>query len=104
VIGKPADDSINRLKALASANVEFTGFVPEETLIEWCQRAKAVCQLSYHEAFSVSLGEAMACGCIPLPRTAGHCLKSPETADFIQNTKTRKVLQRPSKSIKIEQA
>ena len=64
VIGKFMDDSIDYLKSIASPNVEFTGFVSDEDLIKWYQRAKVICQLSYYEAFGLSPAEGMACCCV----------------------------------------
>jgi glycosyltransferase involved in cell wall biosynthesis len=68
IIGKHADDSINYLKAKAPPNVTFTDFVETEKLVEWYQRAKVYCQLSYHESemSGGAVGEAMACECIPV--------------------------------------
>jgi glycosyltransferase involved in cell wall biosynthesis len=68
LIGKHADDSINYLRAKAPPNVTFTGFVKTEKLVEWYQRAKVYCQLSYHESemSGGAVGEAMACECIPV--------------------------------------
>jgi glycosyltransferase involved in cell wall biosynthesis len=80
VIGKFADNSIDYLKSIAPSNVEFTGFVTEQDLIKWFQRAKVYVQLSKHEAFGISVAEAMLCGCIPvvcncgaLPEVVGNC-------------------------------
>lgn len=66
VIGKFVDDSIDYLKSIAPPNVEFTGFVSEDELIKWYQKAKVICQLSYYEAFGLTPAEGMACGCIPV--------------------------------------
>jgi len=66
VIGKFMDDSINYLKSIAPSNVEFTGFVSDDDLIKWYQKAKVVCQLSYYEAFGIAPAEGMASGCIPV--------------------------------------
>ena len=66
VIGKFVDNSIGYLKSIAPSNVEFTGFVPDEDLTKWYQKAKVICQISYYEAFGISLGEGMACCCIPV--------------------------------------
>ena len=68
LIGKHADDSIDYLKAKAPPNVAFTDFVKTEKLVEWYQRAKVYCQLSYHESemSGGAVGEAMACECIPV--------------------------------------
>ena len=42
------------------------GFLPHDSLIEYYQKAKVYCQLSYRESFGVSLAEAMLCGCVPV--------------------------------------
>jgi glycosyltransferase involved in cell wall biosynthesis len=65
LIGKH-DDSVNKLKEIAGPNVKFTGYVSDEELLQHYQTAKVYCQLSAHEGFGVSLGEAMACGCVPV--------------------------------------
>jgi len=83
LVGPHIDDAINYLKAIAPPNVEFTGYVPEDVLIRWYQRAKVYCQLSYQEGEGAggALGEAMACECVPvvsekavaLRETVGDC-------------------------------
>lgn len=66
LIGSHTDDSVYYLKGIAPSNVEFTGYVSEEELIRWYQRAKVYCQLSYQEGFGVAVIEAMACECVPV--------------------------------------
>lgn len=66
LIGPRGDDSINYLRKISSPNVEFTGYVSDEELLEWYQKTKVYCQLSYEEGFGVALVEAMACECIPV--------------------------------------
>ncbi len=66
LIGKFMDDTIDHLRSIAPSNVEFTGYIKEEELIRYYQRAKIYCQLSIHEGFGVALAEAMACGCVPV--------------------------------------
>lgn len=66
VIGKYFKDSIGYLKSIAPQNVEFTGFVSQNELIKWYQKAKVICQLSYYEAFGLTPAEGMACKCIPV--------------------------------------
>ncbi len=56
----------NKLKAIASQNIQFTGYLSIERLIRLYQNAKVYAQLSYHESFGVSLAEAMSCQCIPV--------------------------------------
>ena len=59
-------ESIKYLKSTAPQNVEFTGFVSDKELIEWYQKAKVYVQISAHEAFGISLAEAMLCECVPV--------------------------------------
>jgi len=71
LIGKHYDNSIDYLKSIAPSNVLFAGFVPDEELIRYYQKAKVYCQVSLHEAFGVSLAEAMACECVPVVTNQG---------------------------------
>ena len=59
-------DTINYLKTLATSNVKFIGFLSQEDLIQYYQKAKVYCQLSYRESFGMSLAEAMLCECVPV--------------------------------------
>ena len=61
-----SEDTINYLKTLATSNVEFIGFLSQEDLIQYYQKAKVYCQLSYRESFGISLAEAMLCDCVPV--------------------------------------
>lgn len=47
-------------------NITFTGFVPDEELLHWYQKAKVYCQLSYYESYGIAPAEAMLCECIPI--------------------------------------
>lgn len=71
LIGKCVDDTTDKLTLLASPNVQFVGYVSEDELIKWCQRAKVYCQLSLHEGFGIALAEAMLCGCVPVVTNKG---------------------------------
>ena len=71
-------DTINYLKTLATSNVKFISFLSQEDLVQYYQKAKVYCQLSYRESFGMSLAEAMLCECVPvvtnnaaLPEVAG---------------------------------
>ena len=66
MIGKILDDSIKKLRSKASRNVKFTGYVSDESLLRYYQKAKVYCQLSTQESFGVALAEAMSCGCVPV--------------------------------------
>jgi len=65
IIGLP-DDVIDSLKSSKPANVELLGFVAHDNLLQYYQKAKVYCQLSYRESFGMSLAEAMACECVPV--------------------------------------
>ncbi|AGB04672.1 glycosyltransferase [Aciduliprofundum sp. MAR08-339] len=55
------------LENIAPKNVEIIGYISrDEDLVNWLQRAKVICQLSYYEAFGLAPAEGMACGCIPV--------------------------------------
>jgi len=71
LVGRWYDDSIQELKAMATPNVEFTGFVSDEELIGWYQRASVYVQASLHEGFGLSVAEAMTASCIPVVSRAG---------------------------------
>ena len=66
LIGKHIDDSINYLKSIAPSNVKFPGFVSDEELLKYYQRAKVYCQLSRYEGLPNALCEAMLCECVPV--------------------------------------
>lgn len=66
LIGKHADDSIEYLKSIAAPNVEFTGYISFEQLLNYYQKAKVYVQVSAHESFGCSLAEAMLCECVPV--------------------------------------
>jgi glycosyltransferase involved in cell wall biosynthesis len=80
LVGEWADDSIEFLRSIASANVTFAGQVSRSKLVEYYQRAAVYIQVSLHEGFGLSVAEAMLAGCIPvvtrvgsLPEVVGDC-------------------------------
>jgi glycosyltransferase involved in cell wall biosynthesis len=64
--GKWLDDSIERLRAIAPPNVEFTGWLSDEDLRELYARASVYVQASRHEGFGLAVAEAMLAGCVPV--------------------------------------
>lgn len=66
IVGKDADGTGQTLRRTAPKNAVFTGYVPEEQLIRFYQRAKVYCQLSRYEGLPNSLCEAMLCDCVPV--------------------------------------
>jgi len=72
VIGKIKEKMKSYLED-TSQNVTFTGFVSDDDLLNFYQKAKVYAQFSFHEAFGCSVAEAMLCNCIPVV-TAGTSL------------------------------
>ena len=66
VVGPGLDDSIGYLKRIAPPNVEFTGGLYNEALVDMFNRAKVYAQVSYGESFGCSIAEAMLCECVPV--------------------------------------
>ncbi len=66
VIGPWRDSSVEGLISESQDNIKFTGYISNEELLGWYQRAKVYCQLSIHEAFGVALAESMCCQCVPV--------------------------------------
>ncbi len=66
LVGGYSAKSMNYLRSLASPNVEFPGFIPNEELPQWYGRAKVYCQLSRYEGLPTALCEAMLCECVPV--------------------------------------
>ncbi|RLF57195.1 MAG: glycosyl transferase family 1 [Thermoplasmata archaeon] len=71
LVGAFKDSSIDFLKSISTSNVEFVGYVSDEELIKYYQKAKVYCQLSYYESFGMAPAEAMLCECIPVVTARG---------------------------------
>jgi len=66
------DENKQTLKGMISSkNVELCGYMSQEDLLTYYQRAKVYCQLSYRESFGIATAEAMACGCVPVVTDRG---------------------------------
>jgi glycosyltransferase involved in cell wall biosynthesis len=78
-----SDESIKDLESMkTSSNIEMQGYVDQERLIGYYQKAKVYCQLSYRESFGVAMAEAMACGCIPVATGKGALPEVAENTGF----------------------
>lgn len=71
LIGDHLDNSIDYLKSIASPNVDFPGWVSDDELVKYLQKAKVYVQVSAHEGFGLSLAEAMLCECVPVVTDRG---------------------------------
>ncbi len=71
VVGAWMDEGADHLRTIATPNVTFTNRVPHEDKVRWMSRAAVVVQASRHEAFGLSLAEAMLCGATPVVTDAG---------------------------------
>ena len=71
LIGKAEQQAGEYLKSIAPSNVKFTGFVSNDELLKFYQKAKVYCQLSYYESYGMAPAEAMLCECIPIVTRRG---------------------------------
>jgi len=65
-VGKPLDDAIHSLRAKATENVRFAGWVSDAELEDIYARASVYVQPSRHEGFGLAVAEAMLAGCVPV--------------------------------------
>jgi glycosyltransferase involved in cell wall biosynthesis len=59
-------DALKKLQDIAPSNIEFIGYLSQEELIPYYQKAKVYCQLSMREGLPNALCEAMLCECVPV--------------------------------------
>lgn len=71
IVGEVTQDALRRLGPSLPGNVAFTGWLPHESVLALCDRARVYVQPSYYESFGVSVAEAMARGCIPVVTDRG---------------------------------
>jgi glycosyltransferase involved in cell wall biosynthesis len=71
VIGAWRDNAIDDLRAIASPNVRFTGWVNDATLANYFARASVYVQPSQHEGFGLAVAEAMLYECVPVVTRVG---------------------------------
>ena len=65
-VGKAHDEAIEHLRAIASDNVQFTGWLSDGDLEALYRRASVYVQPSRHEGFGLAVAEAMLAGCVPV--------------------------------------
>jgi len=73
--GKPCTNMINYVKKISPPNIQYTGFVNRKELEQYYNESKVYLQLSRHEAFGISVVEALKGGCLPI---VSNCYALPE--------------------------
>jgi glycosyltransferase involved in cell wall biosynthesis len=58
--------ALKKLQNIAPLNIEFIGYLSQDELIPFYQKAKVYCQLSMREGLPNALCEAMLCECAPV--------------------------------------
>jgi glycosyltransferase involved in cell wall biosynthesis len=73
--GRPCTKMINYVKKISPPNIQYTGFINREDLEKYYNESKVYLQLSRHEAFGISVVEALKGGCFPI---VSNCYALPE--------------------------
>jgi glycosyltransferase involved in cell wall biosynthesis len=71
VVGQWRDRAIDELRAIASPNMQFTGWLTDNTLREHYVQARVYVQASRHAGFGLAVAEAMSFECVPVVTRAG---------------------------------
>ncbi|MBA2504771.1 MAG: glycosyltransferase [Thermoleophilaceae bacterium] len=71
LVGRAEGEAGEKLRAIAPANVEITGFVEPEELDQRYRSATIYVQASLHEGFGMAVVEAMLAGAIPVVSDRG---------------------------------
>jgi len=78
--GNSSREIIDYVKSISPSNINYLGYVETKELEKYYEESKIYLQLSRHEAFGVSVVEAMKYHCIPivtnvfaLPEVVGKC-------------------------------
>ncbi len=71
LVGKNYDGTRHILETIASPNVQFLGYLPDDELQALYTKASVYVQASLHEGFGLSMAEAMLGGCIPVITRCG---------------------------------
>ena len=73
--GKPCTNMINYVKKISPPNIRYIGYVNRKELEQYYKESKVYLQLSRHEAFGISVVEALKGGCYPI---VSNCYALPE--------------------------
>lgn len=71
LVGGRENAATETLRRGAPPNLEIAGRISDEALRDRFRAARVYVQLSRYEAFGSALGEAMACGCVPVGTDVG---------------------------------
>ncbi len=71
LVGARENEATERLRKSAPANLRLVGRLSDSELLDEYRAAKVYVQISRFEAFGYALGEAMACGCVPVGTDIG---------------------------------
>jgi glycosyltransferase involved in cell wall biosynthesis len=66
VAGKWLDEAVGELRAAGGSNLELTGWLFDDELLDAYRRAAVYVQASRHEGFGLAVAEAMLAGCVPV--------------------------------------
>jgi glycosyltransferase involved in cell wall biosynthesis len=64
--GRWLDDAVDELRAAGGSNLELTGWLSDDELLDAYRRAAVYVQASRHEGFGLAVAEAMLAGCVPV--------------------------------------
>jgi glycosyltransferase involved in cell wall biosynthesis len=64
--GKWLDEAVEELRTAGGANLELTGWLSDEALLDAYRRTSVYVQASRHEGFGLAVAEAMLAGCVPV--------------------------------------
>ncbi len=64
--GRWLDEAVAELRNRGGANLELTGWLSDEELLDAYRRAAVYVQASRHEGFGLAVAEAMLAGCVPV--------------------------------------
>jgi glycosyltransferase involved in cell wall biosynthesis len=64
--GKWLDAAVDELRAAGGPNLELTGWLSDEQLLDAYRDAAVYVQASRHEGFGLAVAEAMLAGCVPV--------------------------------------
>jgi glycosyltransferase involved in cell wall biosynthesis len=64
--GKWLDEAVDELRAAGGTNLQLTGWLSDEQLLDAYREASVYVQASRHEGFGLAVAEAMLAGCVPV--------------------------------------